>query len=144
MRWITRTRWRQGCTCLDILAIIRRKLPEDWNARDNLTPVLCEFFVKTPRFSGITYKASGWIQVETTQGRGRYDTRKELGKPIKAIWLCPLRKDSKRTLNKRKSPHRRTSTENEPARVSKFGKRWNRAPIDVGKEFNADSQLCTD
>ena len=110
MRWITRTRWRQGCTCLDILAIIRRKLPEDWNARDNLTPVLCESFVETPRFSGITYKVSGRIQVETTQGRGRYDTRKGLGKPIKAIWLCPLRKDSKRTLNKRKSLHRRTFT----------------------------------
>ncbi len=55
--------------------------------------------LKKPPTSGITYKASGWIHVGATQGRGRYDTRKEFGKPIKAIWLCPLRKDWKRTLN---------------------------------------------
>ena len=52
-----------------------------------------------PRRRTITYKASGWIHVGATQGRGRYDTRKEFGKPIKAIWLCPFRKDWKRALN---------------------------------------------
>ena len=82
-----------------ILSSVRRQLPEDWQRRYNISPVLMETFVETPRFSGITYKASGWIHVGATQGRGRYDTRKEFGKPIKAIWLCPLRKDWKRTLN---------------------------------------------
>ena len=83
-----------------ILSNARRQLPQDWQSQYNIAPVLMETFVETPRFSGITYKASGWIHVGDTQGRGRYDTKWEFGKPIKAIWLCPLRKDWKRILNK--------------------------------------------
>ena len=30
-------------------------------------------FVETPRFTGALYKASGWIRVGITRGRGRYD-----------------------------------------------------------------------
>ncbi len=82
-----------------ILSQARRQLPGDWETQYRVTPVLMETFVEIPRFSGITYKASGWIHVGTTQGRGRYDTKREFGKPKKDIWLCPLRKDWKRTLN---------------------------------------------
>ena len=46
-----------------ILAIIRRRLPEDWTERYNTTPVLIETFVETPRFTGAVYRASGWIHV---------------------------------------------------------------------------------
>ena len=56
-----------------ILAIVRRRLPEDWTERYNTTPVLIETFVETPRYTGAVYRASGWIPVGTTQGRGRYD-----------------------------------------------------------------------
>ena len=63
-------------------------------------PVLIETFVETPRFTGATYKASGWTQVGVTQGRGRYDRYKKYDKPKKAIWLRPLRKDWKRRLNR--------------------------------------------
>ena len=56
-----------------ILAIVRRRLPEDWTERYNATPVLIETFVETPRYTGAVYRASGWIHVGTTQGRGRYD-----------------------------------------------------------------------
>ena len=83
-----------------ILAIMRRRLPGDWTRRYHTTPVLCETFVQTPRFTGAVYKASGWIHVGTTKGRGRYDTHKRYDKPKKDIWLRPLRKDWKRTLNR--------------------------------------------
>ena len=56
-----------------ILAIVRRRLPDDWAERYNTTPVLIETFVETPRHTGAVYNASGWIRVGTTQGRGRYD-----------------------------------------------------------------------
>lgn len=82
-----------------ILSTVRSQLPQDWYTQYRVTPVLMETFVETPRFSGITYKASGWIHVGTTQGRGRYDKNREFAKPKKHIWLCPLRKDWKRTLN---------------------------------------------
>ena len=83
-----------------ILSVVCRHLPEHWTERYNTTPVLIETFVETPRFTGATYKASGWTQVGVTQGRGRYDRYKKYDKPKKAIWLRPLRKDWKRRLNR--------------------------------------------
>ncbi len=83
-----------------ILAIVRRQLPDDWAERYRITPVLIETFVETPRYTGAVYRASGWIPVGATQGRGRYDTKKRFDKPKKDIWLRPLRKDWKRTLNR--------------------------------------------
>ena len=83
-----------------ILAIIRRRLPEDWAERYNTIPVLIETFVETPRYTGAVYRASGWIHVGATQGRGRYDRDKHYDKPKKDVWLRPLRRDWKRTLNR--------------------------------------------
>ena len=83
-----------------ILAIIRQRLPLDWTERYNTAPVLVETFVEIPRYTGAVYRASGWIHVGTTQGRGRYDRQKQFDKPKKDVWLRPLRKDWKRTLNR--------------------------------------------
>ncbi len=77
-----------------------RQLPDDWTARYNVTPMLIETFVETPRFTGALYKASGWTHVGTTQGRGRYDRHTKRGRPKKDIWIRPLRKDWRRTLNR--------------------------------------------
>ena len=51
------------------------------------------------RRSVVTYTAAGWIHVGTTQGRGRYDRYKQYGKPRKNIWLRPLKRYWKQTLN---------------------------------------------
>jgi hypothetical protein len=83
-----------------ILAIVRRRLPQDWTERYHTTPVLIETFVETPRYTGAVYRASGWIHVGATQGRGRYDRHTKRSQPRKDIWLRPLRKDWKRTLNR--------------------------------------------
>lgn len=52
------------------------------------------------RVTGALYKASGWSHVGTTQSRGRYDRHTKRDQPKKDIWLRPLRKDWKRTLNR--------------------------------------------
>ena len=83
-----------------ILSLVRRQLPDDWTERYNTTPVLIETFVETPRFTGALYKASGWTHVGTTQGRGRYDRHTRRDQPRKDVWLRPLRKDWRRTLNR--------------------------------------------
>ena len=83
-----------------ILVRVRQRLPGDWTARYGNNPVLIETFVETPRHTGAVYRASGWIPVGTTQGRGRYDTNNRYDKPKKDIWLRPLRKDWKRILNR--------------------------------------------
>ena len=82
------------------LALVRRHLPEDWAERYNTAPVMIETFVETPRYTGTVYQASGWTLVGTTQGRGRYDRYNKRAQPKKGIWLRPLRKDWKRTLNR--------------------------------------------
>ena len=47
------------------------------------------------------YRASGWTHVGTTQGRGRYDRDTALrSSRRKDVWLRPLRRDWKRTLNR--------------------------------------------
>ena len=51
-------------------------------------------------YTGAVYKASGWTRVGTTQGRGRYDRYSKRDQPKKDIWLRPLRRDWKRTLNR--------------------------------------------
>ena len=53
-----------------ILAIIRRRLPDDWTERYNTTPVLIETFVETPRYTGAVYRASGWTRVGPPRGAG--------------------------------------------------------------------------
>ena len=87
-----------------LLAIIRRRLPLDWTERYDTVPVLIDTFVETPRYTGAVYKASGWIHVGATKGRGRYDRATLYDKPPKDIWLRPLRRDRKRTLNRQNPP----------------------------------------
>ena len=83
-----------------ILALVRRRLPEDWAERYNTAPVLIETFVETPRYTGAVYRASGWLRVGTTQGRGRYDRDKLYDKPRKDVWLRPLRRDWRRAIKR--------------------------------------------
>jgi hypothetical protein len=40
-----------------ILALVSRRLPDDWQARYAYRPVLLETFVEKPRFTGTCYKA---------------------------------------------------------------------------------------
>ena len=63
-------------------------------------PAAIQSFVETPRYTGAVYRASGWTHVGATQGRGRYDRHTKRSQPRKDIWLRPLRKDWKRTLNR--------------------------------------------
>ena len=88
--------WMEICNLgSHILAIIRSRLPEDWTESYGATPVL----VETPRYTGAVYRASGWIHVGMTQGRGRYYRYTKRAQPKKDIWLRPPRKNWKRTLN---------------------------------------------
>ena len=80
------------------LALAMRRLPADWQARYGYEPVLLETFVDTTKFHGTCYKAGNWIQVGLTQGRSRQDRMSLCDKPIKSIWLMPLKRDFRTTL----------------------------------------------
>lgn len=81
-----------------ILALVSRRLAQDWYARYAYRPVLLETFVEKPRFAGTCYKAANWQYLGDTQGRGKLDTLHRNAQPIKSIWIYPLVPDFRRYL----------------------------------------------
>jgi Domain of unknown function (DUF4338) len=81
-----------------ILALVSRRLPDDWQARYAYRPVLLETFVEKPRFIGTCYKAANWQHLGDTQGRGKLDVLHRNDQPIKSIWIYPLTRDFQRHL----------------------------------------------
>ena len=81
-----------------ILALVSKRLPNDWHARYAYRPVLLETFVEKPRFTGTCYKAANWQNLGDTQGRGKRDTLHRKDQPIKGIWIYPLTRDFQRQL----------------------------------------------
>jgi hypothetical protein len=75
------------------LAMVAQRLPYDWEERYGFSPVMLETFVDTTRFHGTCYKASNWINVGNTQGRGKLDRYSQFREPVKSIWLKPLLAD---------------------------------------------------
>jgi len=73
-----------------LLAMVAKRLPEDWNAHYGYQPVLLETFVESNRFHGTCYKAANWIYIGQTKGRGKLDVHNNAPLPQKAIWLYPL------------------------------------------------------
>ena len=83
-----------------LLAQVERRLPDDWRRRCAIRPVLLETFCETPRFDGAACRSANWIPVGRTQGRGKLDRRHEFARPVKDIYLKPLRPDWKVALNR--------------------------------------------
>lgn len=81
-----------------VLALISRRLAEDWQVRYGYQPVLLETFVEKPRFAGTCYKAANWQYLGDTQGRGKLDTFHRHSEPVKGIWVYPLAHDFRREL----------------------------------------------
>ena len=77
-----------------ILSKATRRIASDWQMRYGYAPVLLEAFVDIERFTGTCYKASNWISVGATQGRGKLDRYHEQKLPVKSVWLYPLSKES--------------------------------------------------
>jgi hypothetical protein len=73
-----------------ILGRISRRLNSDWQQKYNHAIYLVETFVEKERFVGTCYKASNWIYLGETQGRGKLDVKMEYRLPIKDIHVYPL------------------------------------------------------
>ena len=81
-----------------ILGMAVRQLPDDWESRYCIRPVLLETFVETDRFTGTCYKAANWIYVGKTKGRGKLGPAGKQSVPIKDLWLYPLHRRFRSTL----------------------------------------------
>jgi len=81
-----------------VLAMVLRRLPDDWQVKYGFEPVLVETFVEQERFKGTCYQAANWQCVGATTGRTRQDRNRNINVPIKDIYLYPLCRDFKNTL----------------------------------------------
>nr|MBF0223231.1 DUF4338 domain-containing protein [Desulfobulbaceae bacterium] len=75
-----------------ILSLTTRQLPDDWEDRYNIRPVLLETFVENKRFIGTCYKAANWQLCGKTKGRGKLGPAGKVSVPIKDVWVYPLEK----------------------------------------------------
>ena len=83
-----------------LLACVERQIPDDWQRRYGLHPVLLETFCETPRCQGTCYRAANWIPLGQTQGRGKLDSRHQYAKTLKNIFVKPLCPDWREILNR--------------------------------------------
>lgn len=86
------------------LALISRRIANDWQAKYGHPVVFLETFVERRRFSGTCYKAANWLHVGETTGRGRDSVSKEATLPIKDVYVYPLSKRFKDILSNRDNP----------------------------------------
>jgi hypothetical protein len=73
-----------------VLGLVVKRLPQDWEQRYAVRPVLAETFVDTTRFKGTCYRAANWKVVGKTAGRRD-------GK-AKAIFIYPLTRQWRKKL----------------------------------------------
>jgi hypothetical protein len=74
-----------------ILGRCARQLPDDWEARYGVRPLLLETLVDPARFQGTCYRAANWLALGQTVGRGRMDRANVLtGHAPKAVYVYPL------------------------------------------------------
>ena len=81
-----------------ILALTARQLPDDWEGRYTIRPLLLETFVEKERFAGTCYRAANWKLLGQTQGRGKLGPAGKISVPIKDVWVYPLNKNFRHIL----------------------------------------------
>lgn len=73
-----------------VLSQALARLMNDWQSRYGITPALVETFVDRSQYRGTCYRASNWLLLGQTQGRGRQDRLRVARETIKDIWVYPL------------------------------------------------------
>lgn len=98
-----------------ILSLAIRQLPLDWQSLYGYRPLLLETLVDSSRFPGTCYRASNWIYLGKTQGRGRMDRdHTSHGEAIKNIYIYPLCRNARRRLCQDPPPKFCETVEPEP------------------------------
>lgn len=75
-----------------VLSMSINRLVSDFEKRYNYRPLLLESFVDSD-YSGTCYKASNWIKIGKTKGRGRQDRFNQYALSIKTIYVYPIETD---------------------------------------------------
>ena len=73
-----------------VLSLVLSRLPEDWEQRYEIRPVMVETFVDPSRFPGTCYRAANWTYVGDSAGRRDGVAKK--------IWVYPLERGWRKVL----------------------------------------------
>lgn len=88
---------RPGLMCRNlaskVVSMSLSALPDDFERRYGYRPWLVESFVESEYHSGACYRASNWIEVGQTRGRGRQDRFMRAALSPKTIFVYALEKD---------------------------------------------------
>ncbi len=76
-----------------LLGRIAKRLSTDWQQLYQHPVYFQETFVDLERFKGTCYKATNWLYLGKTTGRGKNDQTKKPNRSIKAVWGYPLCRD---------------------------------------------------
>jgi hypothetical protein len=82
-----------------LLSRLACRVSEDWQRLYHHPIFLLETFVDPSRFRGTSYRAANWIYLGLTTGRGKADLTHRANRPLKELWVCPLRRDFRTQLN---------------------------------------------
>jgi hypothetical protein len=78
------------CLASQLLSKIAKIVSDDWLTYYNHPVYYLETFVDIQRFLGTCYKASNWIYLGNTTGRGKNDHTHQQNRSLKAVWGYPL------------------------------------------------------
>ena len=81
-----------------VLGQLAKRVRSDWQQRWGYEPVLMETFVDPVHYSGTCYRATGWIELGQTTGRGLRRAGEDYTSSPKLIYVKPLSKDFRETL----------------------------------------------
>jgi hypothetical protein len=82
-----------------VLALVSRRITQDWMLRYGHSVYLLESFVDRMRFTGTCYRAANWRHVGETRGRGRNDRYTQQQVPVKSVFVYTLTPDYRSKLH---------------------------------------------
>lgn len=119
-----------------ILSLTLRHLPEDWEARYQIRPVLAETFVDPTRFAGACYKASNWMCAGTTAGRRDGIPKKIFVRPLCKQWREILCAEPRIVLGGGRPPESPSSwAEKEFGAIRLYDGRLKRRLVSIAEDF---------
>jgi hypothetical protein len=83
-----------------VLGLALRRLRSDWRQRYGYEPLLVETFIEAERFAGTCYRASNFVEVGKTQGRGRQDSHNQRRVPIKRVLMYEWSQQARQRLSR--------------------------------------------
>ena len=89
---------KSPCLASHILGLISRRVSDDWQAKYSHPLFMLETFVECSRFKAVSYRAANWVCVGKTAGRGRNDRMNAWALPEKYVYLLPLTRRWRETL----------------------------------------------